>query len=138
VAFESIDGPPPAVFQKLVATLDSEAAARRVPVVSRTEPATYRVRGYVSAMVERRGVSFAWVWDIYDADKRRALRIAGEEPAAARPRDTWSAADEAVLRRIARKGVEGIAAFLGSPAPLPAAPEPTPAPAQTVALAARP
>lgn len=147
MAFESIDGPPPAVFQKLVATLNDEATARRIPVVSRAEPATYRVRGYVSAMVDRRKVSFAWVWDVYDADRRRALRITGEEPADGGPRDAWSAADDAVLRGMARNGMAGIATFLGSPAALPAAPnsapksapepEPGPRPAQTVALAPR-
>jgi hypothetical protein len=140
IAFESIDGPPPAVFQKLVTTLNDEAAARQLPVVSRAEHATYRVRGYVSAMVDRRKVSFAWVWDVYDADKRRALRIAGEEPADSRPRDAWSAADAAVLRRMAKRGMAEIAAFLGSPPalPEPGEPEPTPPPAQAVALAARP
>jgi hypothetical protein len=139
VAFESIDGPPPAVFQKLVTTLNDEAAVRRLPVVSRSEPATYRVRAYVSAVVDRRKVSFAWVWDVYDNDKRRRLRIAGEEPAEGRPRDAWAAANDAVLRRIAQNGISEIAAFLGSSGPLPAIPEPSaPPPTQAVALATAP
>jgi hypothetical protein len=138
VAFESVDGPPPAVFQKLVATLNDEAAARRLPIVSRSEPATYRVRAYVSAIVERRQVSFAWVWDVYDTDKRRRLRIAGEEPAAARARDAWAAADEAVLRRMAQNGMREIAALLGAPPSAPTVPEPQSPPVQAVALAARP
>src|ERR1044071_7822791 len=80
IAFESIDGPPPAGFRKLGAALNDEAPPRRVAVVSRGSAATYRVRGYVSAMVDRGKTSFAWVWDVYDADKRRVLRITGEEP----------------------------------------------------------
>jgi len=127
IAFESIDGPPPEVFRKLVASLNDEAHARNVAVVSRGTPATYRVRGYVSAMVDRGKTSFAWVWDVYDADKRRALRITGEEPAtakAARRRDAWNAADEAVLRGMSKSGMERIAAFLNSPKEPPAiAPE---------------
>jgi hypothetical protein len=128
IAFESIDGPPPEVFRKLVAALTDEAGARKVTVVSRTGPATYRVRGYVSAMVDRGKPSFAWVWDVYDNDKRRTLRIAGEEPgaAAARRRDAWAAADDQVLRRMSRTGMERLAAFLNSPGQPPAAtPEPT-------------
>ena len=127
IAFESIDGPPPEVFNKLVTSLNAEAGARHIAVVSRSAPATYRVRGYVSAMVERDKTSFAWVWDIYDTDKRRALRISGEEPAGAgRRRDAWTAADEPVLRRMAGNGMEQIAGFLRSPAPsLAAAPEPS-------------
>jgi hypothetical protein len=138
IAFESIDGPPPDVFRKLVATLNDEAGARHVAVVSRNGPATYRVRGYVSAMVDRGKTSFAWVWDVYDSDKRRALRITGEEPGTtaarrrdarvrdARVRDAWASADDQVLRRMSRTGMERLAAFLNAPGQPPAtAPEPT-------------
>src|SRR6476620_10865006 len=126
LAFESIDGPPPEVFRKLVTNLNDEAGARQIAVVSRSGAATYRVRGYVSALVERGKTTFVWVWDIYDTDKRRALRIAGEEPAASgRNRDAWSGADEQVLRRMARDGMDRIAGFLNSSAP-PAALEPEP------------
>ena len=126
VAFESIDGPPPEVFRKLVANLNDEAGSRQIAVVSRSAAPTYRVRGYVSALVERDKTTFAWVWDIYDTDKRRTLRITGEEPAAAgKRRDAWAAADEPVLRRMAKSGMDRMAAFLGSPeAPPAAAPEP--------------
>lgn len=122
IAFESIDGPPPQVFNKLVASLNNEAGAQRIAVVSRNTPATYRVRGYVSAAVDRNKTTFGWVWDVYDADKRRALRISGEEAgSAAGRRDAWTSADDAVLRRMAHSGMEKIAAFLSSPEPLPAA-----------------
>ena len=127
MAFESIDGPPPEVFRKLVANLNDEAGARQIAVVSRNGAATYRVRGYVSALVERGKTTFAWVWDIYDTDKRRTLRIAGEEPATAgrNGRDAWSGADEQVLRRMARNGMDQMSGFLNSSEPLPAvAPEP--------------
>jgi hypothetical protein len=121
VAFESIDGPPPEVFRRLVTALNDEAGARRVAVVSRSGPATYRVRGYVSALVDRDRTTFAWVWDVYDSDKRRALRITGEEPTHAKPHrrdarsNAWTAADDEVLRRMSRTGMERIAAFLNVP-----------------------
>jgi len=80
----------------------------------------------VSALVERDKTTFAWVWDVYDTDKRRALRITGEEPAAAgKRRDAWTAADEQVLRRMARNGMDQMSGFLNSSEPPPAvAPEP--------------
>jgi hypothetical protein len=126
VAFESIDGPPPEVFNRLVASLNDEAGARKITVVSRSAPATYRIRGYVSAVIERGKTSFAWVWDVYDADKRRALRISGEESAGpGSRRDAWTAADAQVLHRMARNGIEQIAGFLNAPErPPAAAPEP--------------
>jgi hypothetical protein len=124
MAFESIDGPPPEVFRKLVASLNDEAGARGIAVVSRSGAATYRVRGYVSALVERGKTTFAWVWDVYDTDKRRILRLTGEEPAAAgrRGRDAWMEADEQVLRHMARDGLERIAGLLSSSGPPPLGP----------------
>jgi hypothetical protein len=126
VAFESIDGPPPEVFRKLVADLNEEAGSRKIAVVSRSGSATYRVRGYVSALVERDKTTFAWVWDVYDTDKRRALRISGTEPApAGKRRNAWAAADEQVLRRMARNGIDQISGFLNAPeAPPTFTPEP--------------
>jgi hypothetical protein len=116
VAFESIDGPPPAVFARLVSMLNEEARAQRVAVASRSGSATYRVRGYVSAVVDRGKTSFVWVWDIYDGDKQRALRIGGEELAASgHRRNAWAAADDQVIRRIVHNGVERIAGFLNEP-----------------------
>jgi len=134
VAFESIDGPPPEVFRKLVARLNEEADARRIVVVSRASPANYRVRGYVSALVEGDKTSYAWVWDVYDTDKRRALRIGGEVPAAGRPRNAWSGADDRVLRSMARNGMDRIAIFLDATARSPAA---VPAPNLVTLVSAR-
>ena len=57
--------------------------------------------------------TIAWVWDVYDGDERRALRISGEETAGRR-RDAWAAADDA-SRRIARTGMDQLAAFLSAP-----------------------
>src|SRR5262245_29602997 len=48
VAFESIDGPPPAVFSRFMASLKQEAGARQITVVPSKE-ANYRLRGYLAA-----------------------------------------------------------------------------------------
>ena len=103
VAFESIDGPPETVFRSLVQQLNQEAQARQVAVVSRESAAQYRIRGYVAAHVQGKRTTISWVWDIYDADRQRALRLSGEE-AGPPGRSAWSAADEQVIGRIARTG----------------------------------
>ena len=46
----------------------------------------------------------AWVWDVYDNNQQRALRLSGEEPAGKAGRDAWAAADDLVLRKIAQAG----------------------------------
>ncbi len=118
IAFDSIDGPPPAVFNRLVDNLSMEAEARRVAVVSREGQASFRARGYLAVHVERGRTHVGWAWDVYDAERRRTLRLTGEELGAAapsRPADAWRAADEQVLQRIARSSMERLAAFLAAP-----------------------
>jgi hypothetical protein len=122
VAFESIDGPPETVFKNLVRELNQEAQTRQISVVSRESAAQYRIRGYVAAHVQGKKTTISWVWDIYDADRQRAMRLTGEEVGTS-GRTAWNAADDQVLNRIARDGMTRLAAFLADPS--------TPPPAQT-------
>ncbi|MCP3373755.1 hypothetical protein [Bradyrhizobium cajani] len=117
VAFESIDGPPPQVFDRMVGVLDSESKLRSLSVVSREGTAAYRVRSYLSAQVVRGKTVIAWVWDVYDANQQRALRLSGEEPTSAKAsRDPWGAADDLVLRKIAQAGFSGLSNMInGTP-----------------------
>jgi hypothetical protein len=139
IAFESIDGPPVAVFQNLVTTLSAEAQARQVQVVSRTGNPAYRVRGYLAAIVVGGKSHISWVWDVYDADKRRVLRIAGEEAGGRPGSNAWGAADEQMVRRIARSSVDRLAAFLAAPSAPPAVEPAQPgSPAMAAADAAAP
>ena len=113
LAFESIDGPPPAVFDRLVNALNSEARGKPVLIVQRDGSAAYRVRTYLAAEVKRGRSVIAWVFDVYDRDEQRALRLTGEEPAGKAGRDAWAAADDPLLRRIAQAGLNGMATYLG-------------------------
>jgi len=135
IAFESIDGVPPEVFHRLVGDLTEEAAARQIAVVPAGAGAPYRIRGYLAAHAEHGATTVVWAWDVYDADLRRAFRLDGEEHAGATGRkdapgrragDQWTVADEALLRRIARAGMDQMARFIaaGPPPPEPAAAPP--------------
>jgi hypothetical protein len=130
IAFESIDGPPPQVFERMVSMLDSESKLRSLAIVSREGPAAYRVRGYLSAQVVRGRAVIAWVWDVYDRDQQRTLRLSGEEAGgkAGRDatRDAWAAADDLVLRKIAQAGLSGLSSMIsGTPSDTaPASPAP--------------
>jgi len=123
VAFESIDGPPQAVFDRMVSVLDSESKLRNLSIVSRESGASYRVRSYLSAQVVRGRTKIAWVWDVYDNNQQRALRLSGEEPAGKAGRDAWAAADDLVLRKIAQAGLAGLSAMVNG---TPDAPPPVP------------
>src|SRR5215813_4540958 len=122
VTFESIDGPPPQVFDRMVSVLDTESKLRNLSIVSRENAATYRVRSYLSAQVVRGRTVIAWVWDVYDGSQQRALRLSGEEPAGKPGRDAWAAADDMVLRKIAQAGLSGLSGMInGTPAEPPPA-----------------
>ena len=128
VTFESIDGPPPQVFDRMVGVLDSESKLRSLSIVSREGTASYRVRSYLAAQVSRGRTVIAWVWDVYDHNQQRALRLSGEEPAGKAGRDPWAAADDLVLRKIAQAGLSGLTGMINGTAPADT-PSPPPRPA---------
>jgi hypothetical protein len=125
VAFESLDGPPPPVFQKFMKSLKDEAGARQIAVVGPNE-ANYRVRGYLAAHDAGSHTAISWVLDAYDAGQHRVFRLSGEESASGR---MWAAADDAVIARIARASMDQFAALAAAaPAPSAAAAAAAPAP----------
>ncbi|MGB8529502.1 MAG: hypothetical protein WCD75_22190 [Rhodoplanes sp.] len=136
IAFESIDGPPESVYTKLVRNLSEEAGARQIAVVSRGAPAHYRIRIYAATIVYSKRSVVHWVWDVYDTNQQRARRLSGEETMTGAGRKTWAAADDAVIRKIARGGMDRLVTFLGSPSREPAKPQTEPTEAPTVAIAA--
>jgi hypothetical protein len=129
IAFESVDGPPKPIFDRLVAVLSSEAEKRELPVVSHTGPAAYRVRAYLATFVEKKKkqATLSWAWEVYDVGQNRSFRLTGEEPLGAPKADVWAQCDDVLLQRIAGKGFEALSARLG---PLPASPSPAPAPGE--------
>src|ERR1700722_9163061 len=74
------------------------------------------------------GTTIAWVWDVYDQNQQRALRLSGEEQAGKAGRDAWSSADDLVLRKIAQSGLSGLAGMINGTPPADA---PQPAPPST-------
>ncbi|MGY3448022.1 hypothetical protein [Bradyrhizobium sp. USDA 4353] len=122
IAFEQIDGPPPQIFDRMVSVLDSESKLRSLAIVSREAPAAYRVRTYLSAQVVSGKSVIAWVFDVYDRNQQRALRLSGEEPIGRGGRDPWGAVDDMVLRKIAQAGFSGLSNMLNGVAPADSAP----------------
>ncbi|WP_316228823.1 hypothetical protein [Bradyrhizobium sp. SZCCHNR1070] len=131
IAFDQIDGPPPQVFDRMVNVLDSESKLRSLAIVSREAPAAYRVRSYLSAQVVSGKSVVAWVWDVYDRNQQRTLRLSGEEPTGRAGRDAtrdpWGAADDLVLRKIAQAGFSGLTSMLNGTAPADNPSQPAPA-----------
>lgn len=136
VAFDSIDGPPPQVFERFVDALNVEAQGKALAVASRQGAATYRVRAYLAAQINQGRTTIAWVFDVYDGNQQRALRLSGEEAAGKPGRDAWTVADAQLLRRIAQNGMGGVAALMNGTLPTGAPAQPAAPPLTGPAIAA--
>ena len=112
IIFESIDGPPRPVSAKLAKSLDQEAAARKLVVVRRGGQALYHIRAYLAAHTEGGVTSLAWAFDVYDAGRKRAFRLNGEERAVGPA--SWAAANDAMLQRIASTSITELMTFIAS------------------------
>jgi hypothetical protein len=134
IAFDRVDGLPPAVFDRYVRKLNQEAEARKVPVVTREGFAPYRVKGYASVWTQRRQATMSWVWEVFDSNGERVIRLSGDEKVGKAGRDAWQAVNDEVLARAARSGMEQLSVYFRgpdtqSPVVASAAPEvPAPAP----------
>jgi hypothetical protein len=120
IAIESIGAPPSTDVPRFVAMLEEEAAQRQIAAGAVSE-ANYRLHGYLAARTDNSAApppratapaqmtSITWMLDVYDGDQHRLVRLSGEETIAG-PAST----DDQALRRIARAGMDQLAAFLAT------------------------
>ena len=111
VAVESIDGAPAPVQTALLGELSTAASERKVELVGSSAEARYRVRGYLSTETQDGETKVAYVWDVFDAEKKRAKRLAGSSPVRV-PSGSVSTMDKETLARLAQASMDEIAQFL--------------------------
>ncbi len=111
VAVESIDGAPAPVQTALLTELATAATDRKVELVGSSTPARYRVRGYLSTATEDGETKVAYVWDVFDSQKRRAKRLTGSSPVPASS-GSISDLDKEALAKLAQASMNEIAEFL--------------------------
>lgn len=112
-AFEPFNGAPGNIADELAQEIGSEAHRQGLVLVRRTgAPATYRVNGYLSATGEPSSATLFYVFDVVDGQGRRLKRISGTEISSGVSGDPWDAADNGALRRIAKRTVVEISAWL--------------------------
>jgi hypothetical protein len=122
IAVESIEGVPATVKTALSDELASAATSRRVELVGSSAEARYRVRGYLSTETTADGGSrLAFVWDVFDAHKRRTNRVTGTSPMQAASLEDL---DKEALRKLAAESMDGLATFLSASAAAPPEAEP--------------
>ena len=122
IAIESIGAPPSTDVARFVTMLKDEAAQRRIAAGAPSE-ANYRLHGYLDARTDNTAApaarattpsettSIAWMLDVYDGEQHRLVRLSGEEKIAG---PASASTDDQALRRIARAGMDQLAAFLAT------------------------
>jgi hypothetical protein len=113
VAVESIDGAPAPVQTALLDELSSAASDRKVDLVGSSAQARYRVRGYLSTATEDGETKVSYVWDVFDAQKRRAKRLEGSRPVTLAS-GSISTIDKETLAKLAQASMDEIAEFLSA------------------------
>jgi hypothetical protein len=113
VALESIDGAPAPVQMALISELATAASDRKVDLVGSSAQARYRVRGYLSTATEDGETKVAYVWDVFDSQKRRAQRLAGSSPVRVSS-GSISSLDKETLAKLAQASMDEIADFLSA------------------------
>ncbi len=112
IAVESISGAPDGVRGTFTSALSSEASARRVDIVDPATNPRYRVRGYLAAQPTDDGqTALAFVWDVFDAQKKRAQRVQGTTVARGSSGD-WTGVDQTTVNKAASESMDQIAQFL--------------------------
>lgn len=114
IAVESIAGAPDGVTSRFSTALATEASARQVELVGGDAKARFRVRGYLSAEPADDGTtSLAFVWDVFDSQKKRAQRVQGASIATSRAgANPWDAVDQSTVSKAASESMDAIAGFL--------------------------
>ncbi|WP_439497732.1 hypothetical protein [Bosea sp. (in: a-proteobacteria)] len=116
VSVQSISGAPDQVTTNFASLLGEAAAERKMEIVPGDKPARFRVRGYLTAQPTEDGqTALAFVWDVYDASKKRAQRVQGESLGKrGGGGDPWAGIDQTIVARAASDSMDAIATFLVS------------------------
>jgi hypothetical protein len=136
IAVDSISGGPDAMRGSFSSAMSNEASVRRVDIVDPATNPRFRVRGYLAAEPTADGqTALSFVWDVFDAQKRRAQRMQGATVARNSSGD-WSGVDQSTVNKAASESMDQIAQFLAGQEQVRAASGTTPATARPSAVAA--
>lgn len=113
VAFVGVEGAPEALQAQVNETVVAQATARRIDIVDAAGEPRYRLKGYLTAYPSEGGqTKLTFVWDVFDASRRRAQRISTTTTTPGRGADPWEQVGEAQIQAVASRSMNDVAAFL--------------------------
>jgi hypothetical protein len=114
-AFARITGAPGDLLTTLSTSLEKEAKARNITLVPEGDAtATYRVKGYVSAVGGPSGTLLVYVFDILDSRGVRIHRVSGQERGGAATSDPWGGISNGTVAVAARHAIDDLAAWVNA------------------------
>jgi len=108
-AFAPVENVPGEFAYAMEDALKAYAPTRSLTLVEDGGGATYRVKGYLSAIGDTHRVLLVYVWDVFDAAGNRVHRISGQEPASGGGADPWSAVEGPMIDVAARETIDALA-----------------------------
>ena len=114
-ALARITGAPGDLLTSLSVALDHEAKRRNITLVPEGDTtATYKVKGYVSAVGGPSGTLLVYVFDILDSRGVRIHRVSGQERGAATTSDPWGGITAPTIGVAARHAIDDLAAWVNA------------------------
>jgi hypothetical protein len=114
-AFEPFFGAPSNATDELLRKIATVADREGLNLVRRVgAPATFHVKGYLTAVGNPTATTLSYIYDIYDASGRRLHRIVGQEPSSGTSGDPWSGISAETLEVVADRTVSALKAWLAS------------------------
>lgn len=112
-AFSRVTSVPGEFVYALEDSLKSAAAKLNLALVPEDDPtATYRVKGYLSAIGDANGILLVYVFDVFDAAGGRVHRVSGQRKAPGRGADPWSGVDNEMIEAVAQEAIDTLAAWI--------------------------
>jgi hypothetical protein len=114
-AFAPVTGVPGEMRFELQADLKTLAATRNLLIVPDGDPtATYRVKGYLSAVGDATGTLLVYVWDVTDLNGTPLYRISGQQAAPGSATDPWMGIKSQQVEDAARQTIDKLADWVKS------------------------
>lgn len=114
-AFMTLTGIPGQARFDMEAALKRYAATRNLKIITEdSATATYRIRGYLSALGDQNGTLLVYTWDVYDTAGKPLHRISGQETAKGSFSDPWASIRGDQINAAARDTIDRLADWVRS------------------------
>lgn len=113
MTFLPFEGAPASKAGSFTRFLNSSAQSNGLSVLPATRAgATYKVKGYFSALSDGTGTLLVYVWDIVDGTGKRLHRINGRERSGITRTDPWQAITDREIERVAADTTKRLKAWV--------------------------